>query len=132
MFTVVIMGQPITGNHANRIVKGYRRLRDGSTGSYPKLAKTEEARAYQQGIAMIARAARPSGWSWPEGRFLRCEWRLYLGHPIDASNVLKCAEDGLFPALGVNDVWHLPNVTLIRHHCPPTEQRIEVDIDCPT
>jgi len=129
-WVVTIPGTPISGNHANKIGKGYRKLRDGSVGSYPKIVKTEEAEAYMAGAAMIVRAAKPPGWKW-SGGFVVSEWRLWLGpgKPLDFTNVCKTVEDVIFPVLGVDDVWSMPRCMSIERGCPPNEVRVEVTID---
>lgn len=126
-FTITIPGRPVSGNHANRIGKGFRRLRDGSVGSYPKIVKTPEAEAYMVAGALIARRSIPRGWTW-DGGFVVTEWRLFLAEPIDFSNVLKVVEDIIFPVLGVNDAWDMPRCMEIVHGCSRSSERVEVTI----
>jgi hypothetical protein len=122
-FTVVIPGQPPSGNHAYRIGKGYRR---GGI-SYPKIIKTAEAEAYQQGVALLVRTARPSGWHWND-RFVVCEYTFFLWDDADCTNLIKVIEDGIFPALGINDTWALPRA-MAKHHVPKAQARVEVNIE---
>ena len=102
-WTVTIMGNPPSGNHANRIGRGFRR---GGI-AFPKIVKTPEAEAYMQGAAMLTRVARPSGWKW-DGRQVVCEYRFYLTRDADCTNLIKVVEDSIFPALGIDDKWALP------------------------
>lgn len=105
-WTVTIPGQPVSGNHANKIGRGYRR---GGI-PFPKIVKTSAAEAYQNGAAFLVRTARPSGWKW-DGRYVVVEYRMYLAEPEpDATNVIKVLEDAIFPALGIDDRWALPRV----------------------
>ena len=119
-----IPGQPISGNHANKIGRGY--ARGGRT--FPKLVKTAEAEAYQTTVALIVRTAKPSGWVWP-GTYFEVRYRFFLIDPVDADNCLKVLNDGSFPALGVDDRWCLPHVVSIQSGVPPDEARVEVTID---
>lgn len=121
---MTIPGQPISGNHANKIGRGFRR---GGI-SFPKIVKTAEAEAYQQGAALLVRTAKPSGWSLPIGNYLVVEYRMYLAKPEpDATNVIKVLEDAIFPALGIDDVWALPR-TMHKEIVPKAEARVEVTI----
>lgn len=121
-FKVVIPGQPISGNHAYKIGKAYRR---GGI-SYPKIIKTSECEAYQQGIGMLVRTARPSGWKW-SGGFVVCEYRFYVWDDIDCTNAIKVIEDGIFPALDINDTWALPRA-MSKEIVPKNQARVEVTI----
>jgi hypothetical protein len=102
-WSVTIPGQPPSGNHANKIGKGYRK---GGI-SFPKMVKTPEAEAYQATAGLITKTARPSGWRWTGG-FIVAEYRLYLHQDADCTNIWKTVEDAVFPALGINDSWCLP------------------------
>jgi hypothetical protein len=122
-WSFTVPGQPPSGNHANKIGLGY-----GRGGRYfPKIVKTDEAAAYQAGVALIVRTAKPSAWAWP-GTYFEVRYRLFLTTPIDADNVIKVLNDGIFPALGVDDQWALPHVTSIQTGLPPSEARVEVTI----
>jgi hypothetical protein len=120
-WTVTIPGQPISGNHANRIGRGYRR---GGI-AYPKLVKTEEAEAYQQGVALLVRAARPSSWR-QQGQVI-CEYRFWISRDADCTNMIKVLEDAIFPALGINDSWALPRA-MSKEIVKRGEERVEVTI----
>lgn len=120
-WSVTIPGQPPSANHAYTIGKGYRK---GGI-SYPKIIKTEEARAYQLGVAMLVRTARPSGWA-PQGQVV-CEYRFYLWDEADCTNLIKVIEDGIFPALDINDSRALPRA-ISKEIVPKSEARVEVTI----
>ena len=122
-WSFTIPGQPLSGNHAYRIGKGYRR---GGI-SYPRIIKTAEAEAYQQGIALLARTARPSGWYWGPGQMVICEYRFYVWDDIDCTNAIKVIEDGIFPALDINDTWALPRA-ISKEIVPKSQARVEVTI----
>ena len=102
-WTVTIPGNPPSGNHANKIGRGYR----AGGIAYPKLVKTDEATAYMQGAALIVRAAKPSDWSWDGGQVI-VEYRFYLTRDADCTNLIKVVEDSVFPAIGVDDKYALP------------------------
>jgi len=121
-WSFTIPGQPLSGNHAYKIGKGYRR---GGI-SYPKIIKTAEAEAYQQGIALLVRTARPSGWRWDGGPVV-VEYRFYVWDDIDCTNAIKVIEDGIFPALDINDSWALPRA-ISKEIVPKGQARVEVTI----
>lgn len=122
-WTVVIPGQPPSGNHAYTIGRGFRR---GGI-SYPKIIKTDEAKAYQQGVAYIVRTGKPRDWHWND-RYVVCEYRFYLWDQADCTNMIKILEDGIFPALGINDSWALPRAMSVQM-VPKAEARVEVTIE---
>lgn len=121
-WTVTIPGQPPSGNHAYKIGRGYRR---GGI-AYPKIIKTAEAEAYQQGVALLVRTARPSFWKWDGGQLV-VEYRFYLWDDADCTNLIKVIEDGIFPALGVDDTWALPRA-MHKELVSKAEARVEVTI----
>lgn len=102
-WTVTIMGNPPSGNHANRIGRGFRR---GGI-AFPKIVKTDEAAAYQTAAAYLVRTANKHGWRWNGGQII-CEYRFYLTRDADCTNLIKVVEDAIFPALDINDSWALP------------------------
>ena len=120
-WTVVIPGQPPSGNHANKIGRGFRR---GGI-AFPKIVKTPEAEAYMQGAAYIVRAAPKHGWRWNGGQII-CEYRFYLTHDADCTNLIKVVEDTIFPALDIDDSWALPRA--ISKEIVKTNPRVEVTI----
>lgn len=116
-FVIEIPGQPPSGNHANKIGRGFRR---GGI-SYPKLVKTPEAEAYQAVAAHVARIAKPKGWvpnthlladGYEIGPFVIMEYRFWLHRDADCTNLIKVVEDGVCPALGFNDSLALPRAML--------------------
>lgn len=124
----VVLPIPPSGNHANTIGRGHRTLRDGSVGTYAKIVKTADARAYMASAAMLVRVAKPSGWKW-SGGYIVTEWRFWFGNrPMDAVNAMKVIEDVIFPAIGVNDVFDMPRVMSIETGVPTNQQRVEVTI----
>jgi hypothetical protein len=102
-WTVTIPGNPPSGNHANKIGRGFRR---GGI-AYPKIVKTPKAEAYQHAAALIVRTAKPSDWHWDGGQIV-VEYRFYLTRDADCTNLIKVVEDAVFPALGINDTYALP------------------------
>lgn len=132
-FTIVIPGQPPSGNHANKIGRGYRR---GGI-SYPKMIKTPEAEAYQAAAGLIARAAKPKDWQpnhyigepgdW-HGPFVVMEYRFWLTRDADCTNLIKTVEDGVCPALGFNDSMALPRAIAKVVGVPRKMARTEITI----
>jgi len=120
-WTVTIPGQPVSGNHANKIGRGFRR---GGI-AYPKMVKTTEAAAYQMGAALLVRTARPSGWH-QQGQVI-CEYRFWISRDADCTNMIKVIEDAIFPALGINDSWALPRA-MSKEIVKRGEERVEVTI----
>ena len=121
-WTVTIPGQPPSGNHANKIGRGYRR---GGI-AYPKIVKTSEAEAYMRGAAMLVRVARPSRWRWDGGQIV-CEYRFFLAYEADCTNLIKVVEDSIFPALGIDDTFALPRA-MSKEIVKVSEARVEVTI----
>lgn len=121
-WSVTIPGQPPSGNHANKIGRGYRR---GGI-AYPKLVKTVEAETYQRIAALVVRSARPSGWQWDGGQVVM-EYRFYLGRDADCTNLIKVVEDAVCPALGINDKHALPRA-MSKEIVPAKQARVEVTI----
>lgn len=121
-WTIIIPGNPPSGNHANKIGRGYRR---GGI-AFPKMVKTPEAEAYQQGAAYIVRTARPSDWRW-DGQQIVVEYRFFLSRDADCTNLIKVIEDAVFPAIGVDDKYALPRA-MSKELVRPAEARVEVTI----
>lgn len=122
-WTVVIPGQPPSGNHAYKIGRGFRR---GGI-AYPKMVKTDEAEAYQRAASLVVRAARPRGWSASAGAFIVCEYRFFLSRDVDCTNLIKVVEDAIFPALGIDDRWALPRA-MSKQIVGRADARVEVTI----
>lgn len=89
-------GQPVLGN-------------DLRQKTISRMFKTDEARAYQDGVQMIAQAAKPSGFAPPSQIIIGYQFR--LGRALDMDNAIKMLNDAIAKALGVNDSRFLP-VTL--------------------
>ena len=121
-WTVTIPGQPVSGNHANKIGRGYR----AGGIAYPKIVKTDEAAAYQAEAGLLVKVARPSNWKW-DGRQLVVEYRMYLNYDADCTNIIKVLEDAIFPALGINDKYALPRA-MSKELVPRQLARVEVTI----
>ena len=128
---LTIPGQPVSWNMAYRIGTGYRtgsggrvRLRGSDPATFRKIIKTDEAVAYTETVARLARIARPSRWS-PEG-FVIIEFRLFTGRAVDADNVMKLVNDGLKMATGVDDKWFLPRAMSNQWGLRPSERRVEL------
>lgn len=62
--------------------------------------KTEDAKAWQDGVRLIARTMKPSGFK-PTEVILTYEF--VLARDIDCDNVKKMANDAIAEALGLND-----------------------------
>lgn len=119
---MVIPGHVPSGNHATTIGRGFRR---GGI-AYPKIIKTDEALAYQQGAALIVRTMKPSGWKW-SGKQIIVEYRMYLDREADCTNIIKTLEDAIFPALGINDKYALPRA-MVKEVVGKHDARVEVTI----
>lgn len=98
-FSFRVPGQPPSTNHI------YIRVR----GSWNKMTKAPGVESYQNDVALLCRAARPSGFA-PTGQF-RVRYEFNLKRDADCDNLIKMIQDGLQTALGVNDKWMLPCVT---------------------
>lgn len=91
-----IPGQPPTVNHL------YVRVR----GQWNKMTKAPGVAAYQDTVVLLARQARPSGFT-VEGQ-LKVSFAFYLKRDADCDNLLKAILDALALALGCNDRMMLP------------------------
>lgn len=101
-WSVTIPGDPPSGNHANKIGRGFRR---GGV-SFPKIVKTAEAEAYQQGAALLVRTAKPSGWT-GGGAQIRLTYRAFLSRDIDCDNISKVVGDAIKGAINIDDSFFL-------------------------
>jgi len=90
-----IPGQPPSWNHMYVLARGSRRI-----------VKAPNVEAYQTGVALIAKTARPSHWKPAEQ--VRVIYRFYLGRDIDCDNVMKAVNDAIAAALDVDDKIMLP------------------------
>jgi len=121
-FVITIPGQPPSGNHANKIGRGYRR---GGV-SYPKLVKTQKALDYQDEAAYLAKQAKPS--KWRPGLQVVMEYRFWLTRDADCTNLIKTVEDGICPALGFNDSRALPRAMSKIVGVPKKDARVEITV----
>jgi hypothetical protein len=122
-WTVTIPGHVPSGNHANKIGRGYRA--GGIT--FPKMVKKDEAVAYQRAAALVVRAAKPSNWKWDGHRQIVVEYRMFLDREADCTNVIKVLEDAIFPALDINDRYALPRA-MSKEIVQRKDARVEVTI----
>jgi Holliday junction resolvase RusA-like endonuclease len=100
-WSFTVPGLPPTVNHAYRIWSA-------PTGG-ARMTKTSEAAAYQVGVAVVVRTARPK--DWVPARRIYIVYRMWFDTDRrDASNAIKLLEDGIAVALGVNDNTFLPIV----------------------
>ena len=118
---VTLPGPPPSVNHSYRIVRVPRK---GGEGMVSRLAKAEGVEAYQAGVSLIVRAARPSGWT-PATR-IRLRYWFYLKRKVDADNALKAMNDAIALALGIDDDGFLPCV--VSKEMGAKEPRVEVEI----
>lgn len=121
-WSVVLPGQPPSLN--SLYTMAFRRDRGGRV--YKGVGKNPVARTYHDQMAMVIRAARPSGWN-PEG-MVRLSIRLFLTHDIDADNVLKVLSDAIETATGVNDKRFLPTVECKHTGLPLGQARVELTV----
>lgn len=121
-FVITIPGQPPSGNHANKIGRGFRR---GGI-AYPKIVKTPEAESYQKAAGYIAKTSRPS--KWKAGEQVVMEYRFWLSRDADCTNLIKTVEDGICPALGFNDSIALPRAMSKVVGVSKDEARTEITI----
>ena len=121
-WSFTVPGQPVSGNHANKIGRGFRR---GGI-AYPKMVKTDEAAAYQLAVSYIVRTAKPSDWKWG-GEQVVVEYRFWISRDADCTNMIKVLEDAIFPALGINDSWALPRA-MSKEIVKRGEEKVEVTI----
>lgn len=94
----------VTGAHGQPVIGDDLRQKTVS-----RLFKTDEARAYQDGVQMIARTAKPTGFD-PKHQII-VAYEFEMGRATDADNCMKMLNDAIAKALGVNDSRFLP-VTL--------------------
>lgn len=90
-FFVVLPGQPPSGNHM------YERNRHNA-GQHKK----EGVEAYQAGVTLLVKEARPSGWT-PGSGFLILNYSFFLSRDVDCTNAIKVIEDGIAAALCPGD-----------------------------
>lgn len=97
-FSFIVPGQPPSTNHI------YVRVR----GSWSKMAKAPGVEAYQNAVALICHAVKPSGFR-PTGQ-IRVRYSFHLKRDADCDNLIKMLQDAIAAALEVNDRVMLPCV----------------------
>ena len=114
-FTFTVPGQPMSWNRSYRnrmtlvrdkwgaVVHSAKGKPIHRSGQY----KTEEAKAWQEGVRLIARAAKPSDF---EASQVIVAYDFVLARDIDCDNVLKMANDAIAQAIGLNDRYFYPVV----------------------
>ena len=119
-WSFTIPGAPPSINATYKVVL---MKKDGVTTR--RLAKTPEAVAWQLGVVLIVKTARPSDWK-PARRIIieMTYWMNRKGR--DADNPQKALLDSIATALGVNDNSFLPCV--VRNEVDKVHPRIEVTI----
>lgn len=107
MIQIVVEGQPHSGNELE-VKKGWRKVASGGVMAYPKIMKSEQAKAYTDMVAVLAGdARRKANWDW-SGKPLVLEYYFAVGNDIDCDNIMKLANDGIAVGLRVNDKNFLP------------------------
>lgn len=114
-FTFMIPGQPISWNRSYRtrtigVKDKYGQAVLAASGR-PKIRsaqyKTKDAEDYQQGVMLVAMAAKPSGFV-PDQVIVAYDF--VLARDIDCDNVMKMINDALSRALRLDDRHFFPVV----------------------
>jgi Holliday junction resolvase RusA-like endonuclease len=115
-FRFTVPGQPVSWNASYRM--GKRKVTDrhgqpvfGNDMQQKTISrqfKTAEARAYQDGVQMIAAAAKPNSFN-PQ-HLIIVAYEFELSRMMDCDNIMKMLNDSIAKALGVNDSRFLPTV----------------------
>lgn len=118
-FRFTVPGQPVSWNASYRM--GKRKVTDKfgqpvfndqmQQKTISRQFKTDEARAYQDGVQMIVKAAKPGDFN-PKHQII-VGYQFHLARSMDCDNIMKMMNDALAKALGVNDSRFLP-VTLMK------------------
>ena len=80
-----------------------------------RLFKTDEARTYQDGVQLIARAAKPTAFN-PQHQII-VSYQFHMARATDADNAMKMLNDAIAKALGVNDARFLPVTLTLESGC---------------
>jgi Holliday junction resolvase RusA-like endonuclease len=123
-----VPGQPLSWNHAYKRVTYKKRREDGSMAVLNRMGKADGVESYQEAIIMIAKTARPSGWTHPENTPIRIRYWFYTNPLIDTDNMKKLVNDAIAKAIGINDKWFL-TCDVVNVKTKDGLQRIEVEID---
>jgi Holliday junction resolvase RusA-like endonuclease len=124
----IIKGQPLSWNHAYKRVTYKMRQPDGTMRVMNRMGKADGVEAYQEGIILLAKVARPSGWTHPKDTPIRIRYWFYTNPLIDTDNMKKLVNDAIAKAIGVNDKWFL-TCDVVNFKVQDGHQRIEVEID---
>jgi len=104
-FSFTVPGQPVSWNQAFRV--RYQHVGGVKTRG---LFKTPEAEAYQDGVRLIARVAKPSSFILPKRGRVIVAYDFVLKTDIDCDNLLKLMNDALAEAINTNDKHFMPVV----------------------
>lgn len=121
-FSFTVPGQPVSWNAAYQV----RRYKLPNGEWQRGIRKTKEAEAYQDGVRMIARVARPSSFMVSKTQQLIVAYEFFLKKDIDCDNLLKLMNDALAEAINVNDRVFLPVVMSKSTGLPNPYTRITV------
>lgn len=94
--------------------------------THGKLRKAPGVEAWQTAVALIVRAAKPSGWM--PAIQIRVTYDFYLNRHADCDNLQKALNDAIAKALGVDDDCFLPCARSKTAGLPKAEARIVVEI----
>jgi Holliday junction resolvase RusA-like endonuclease len=92
--------------------------------------KDEHVAAYQVAASLIARSAKPRGWT-PNGGQIRIYYDFELRRMADADNLLKALNDAIAKALNVDDKVFLPCVRSKTTGSKDPKVVVEIDDGCP-
>ena len=107
-FTFTVPGQPMSWNRSYRQRVVTVRDKFGAVVHTAKgkpvtrggIYKTEDAKVWQDGVRLIARTMKPTGFAPAE---VIVVYDFILARDIDCDNVKKMANDAIAEALGIND-----------------------------
>jgi Holliday junction resolvase RusA-like endonuclease len=123
-----VPGQPLSWNHAYKRVTYRKRKADGSgMDTFNRMGKVDGVEKWQDGIAKIAKAARPSGWVHPRDTPIRIRYWYYVNPSLDTDNMKKLVNDALAKAIGINDRWFRTCDVLVEK-VPDGQQRMVIEI----
>lgn len=106
-FEFTVPGNPPSVNDTYKIVYTGARCPTCGRGQ-PRLGKSAGVETWQDGVAWLAKAARPSGWAPARKTVIEVEWHTTRWH--DSDNGLKALSDGIAHGLGCDDRGFLVRV----------------------
>lgn len=121
-----IPGQPLSWNHAYKRVTYRQRTAQGLV-TMNRMAKVAGVDEYQQMIEMLAKVARPSGWTHPKDTPIRLKYWYYINPSLDTDNMKKLINDALAKAIGINDRWFRTCDVLVEK-VPVGQQKVVIEI----